>query len=175
MSAREKGPNRSAEKSAFRVWLENEYLPRIDKGRCLFVGVADYTQHYHTLVPDPENFMTLDMDPAKARFGSPFGHAVSEISRFKPAQPYQTVVLTSLFGYKGAWTNSLKRAKKTTTLALDWVQPGGELLFAPGFTEIRLVDWRDFVRSPVFSEFDRVFENAKGINYIWIGKKRDST
>jgi hypothetical protein len=142
------------------------------KGRCLFVGVAPYTRDYYRLVPDPEQFYTLDVDPGKAAYGSPWGHVVGEMEEYEPREKFQTVVLASLFGYKGARCNKLGVAKRCMVRALGWVELGGELCLSQGVECIEEEVWRDFVRAPVFWEFEKELECVKWPNYVWIGKKK---
>lgn len=69
-------------------------------GRCLFLGMGEYTWHYPRLLrPD---FYSLDMDPAQAMYGAPGRHltgSATEMATFYDAGFFDVVVANGLIGY----------------------------------------------------------------------------
>jgi SAM-dependent methyltransferase len=90
---------------ADRRLLEQSILPhyaaRPAGQSVLFVGTRRYTQHYERLF-EAHRFVTLDIDPAAARYGSSQGHVVDCASRaaqhFAPAS-LDLIVVNGVFGW----------------------------------------------------------------------------
>lgn len=88
-----------------RRLLEEVILPYYgarDEVRCvLFVGTHWYTAHYARYLPNAR-FITLDIDPAQARYGGTGGHliaSVTEVDRHLAPGSVDLVVLNGIFGW----------------------------------------------------------------------------
>ena len=99
-------PGRSAIRSADRRLLEETVLPGYAADptlqSLLFVGCDWYTRDYPELfAPARERFRSIDIDPAKARFGAP-GHVVApmqEIGRHFAPGSVDVVVANGIYGF----------------------------------------------------------------------------
>ena len=99
-------PGRSRIRSADRRLLEETVLPGYaadaSLGRLLFVGCDWYTREYVELfAPRRERYRTVDIDPAKARFGAP-GHVIApmqEIDRHFAPGSIDVIVANGVYGF----------------------------------------------------------------------------
>jgi hypothetical protein len=89
-----------------RNYLEKEYLPSL-KGTILFVGVDWYTDHYHLLVKDPLLFTTIDIDPKKNIYGSPYNHFCEDFLKMTNDKKYDNICIYGLFGLSHLITDFL--------------------------------------------------------------------
>jgi SAM-dependent methyltransferase len=125
-------PGRSAIVSADRRLLEERVLPgyAADPGlkTLLFVGCDWYTKDYAELfAPARERFRTVDIDPAKARFGAP-GHVVApmqEIERHHAPGSVDVVVANGVYGWGIDDREGLRAALGAARTVL---RPGGHLV-----------------------------------------------
>ena len=99
-------PGRSHIRSADRGLLEDTVLPGFaadpSLGSLLFVGCDWYTRDYiERFAPRRERFRTVDIDPAKARFGAP-GHVIApmqEIDRHFAPGSIDVVIANGVYGF----------------------------------------------------------------------------
>ena len=99
-------PGRSRLRSADRRLLEDRLLPGYAADAALrtlvFVGCDWYTRDYvEVFAPGRSRFVTVDIDPAKARFGSP-GHRVApmqELARHFAAGSVDVIVANGVYGF----------------------------------------------------------------------------
>ena len=107
----------------------------------LFVGCEWYTQDYAQLfAPDVSRFRTVDIDPAKARYGSA-GHIVApvqEMARHLPAGSIDVIVCNGVYGFG---VDDEPELARTFAAAHAVLAPGGKLLLG----------WNDV---PVLGPFD---------------------
>jgi len=172
-------PGRSAIRSADRRLLEETVLPGYAADSTLrsllFVGCDWYTRDYAELfAPTRERFRTIDIDPAKARFGAP-GHVVGpmqEIGRhFRPGS-VDVVVANGIYGFgideRAALRVALAAAhavlRSGGTLVLGWNDVPALAPFDPadlagevGFSRSTvnpLGAWRTLTETPLRHTFD---------------------
>jgi len=128
-------PGRSAIRSADRRLLEETLLPGYAADaaldRLLFVGCDWYTRDYvEMFAPRRDRLCTVDIDPAKARFGAA-GHVVApmqEIDRHFPAESLDVVIANGVYGFGIDDREGLSRAfaashtvlREGGTLVLGW-------------------------------------------------------
>ena len=99
-------PGRARIRTEDRRLLEDTLLPAFAAdatlGALLFIGCDWYTQDYRALfAPRSERFRTVDIDPAKARFGSP-DHLVApmqEIDRHLAPGSIDVIVANGVYGF----------------------------------------------------------------------------
>lgn len=114
-----------------RVFLEDQIFPWLlslpDRPRILFVGCDWYTKDYPTIFASRE-FCTIEIDPAKARFGSA-RHAVDSLenlSKHFAAEHFDVIVHTGVFGWG---INSREMTEQTFEQCHRCLKPGGLLVF----------------------------------------------
>jgi len=157
-----------------RHWLTSEYLPSLD-GRILYIGINDYTNHYHSLVKEGSVFETLDSCPIRSGFGNTsFIHYNVSVQVFDPKYLYDHVSMHGCHGYKGHNINNSNILKDIVKLD-SLVGVGGTLQFGPG-VNLNLENytksfWDDFVNGPPFIKYDILCNKIIGMNYIWWGQK----
>lgn len=125
-------PGRSRIRSADRRLLEETVLPgyAADPGlrTLLFVGCDWYTQDYAELfAPERARFRTVDIDPAKARFGAP-GHVVApmqEIDRHVAPGSVDVIIANGVYGF-GIDDRAALGAAFAAAFAV--LRPGGTLV-----------------------------------------------
>lgn len=132
--------------TADRRWLEQVLLPhyvgRADIGRVLLVGTRWYTRHYPALLTG-KHCITLDIDPAAARYGSADGHRVAdvrEVARHLSAGSIDMALFNGVFGWGLDDRDGLDSALRGLAQVL---RPGGELVF--GWNDLPRhcpFDWR---------------------------------
>ena len=172
-------PGRSAIRSADRRLLEETVLPGYAADSTLrsllFVGCDWYTRDYAELfAPTRERFRTIDIDPAKARFGAP-GHVVApmqEIGRHCAPGSVDVVVANGIYGFgideRAALRVALAAAhavlRSGGTLVLGWNDVPALAPFDPadlagevGFSRSTvnpLGAWRTLTDTPLRHTFD---------------------
>ncbi len=129
-----------------RYLLENVIFPalhsRVDVRSILFVGCDTYTAHYPSMFAD-RAFITIDIDPAKAKYGAPrhiVDSAANVEAHFSPGT-LDAVICNGVIGW------GLDRPDEIDQAARQWfvsLRPGG----------ILLVGWNDLPpwRPPALAE-----------------------
>ena len=125
-------PGRSAIRSADRRLLEETVLPGYAADSTLrsllFVGCDWYTQDYvEVFAPGRQRFVTVDIDPAKARFGSP-GHRVApmqEIDRHFAPGSIDVIVANGVYGFG---IDDRRELAAAFAAAREVLRPGGTLV-----------------------------------------------
>lgn len=125
-------PGRTHLGSADRRLLEQVLLPAYAADPALrtliFVGCDWYTRDYGDLfAPDSARFRTVDIDPAKARFGSP-GHLVApmqDIARHFEPDSVDVIIANGIYGFGIDDRAGLEAAFAAARTVL---RPGGTLL-----------------------------------------------
>ena len=172
-------PGRAGILSADRRLLEETVLPgyAADPGlrSLLFVGCDWYTTDYPALfAPARERFRTVDIDPAKARFGAP-GHVVAPMheigSHFAPGS-IDVIVANGIYGWGiddraglgAAFAQAREALRPGGTLLLGWNDVPALAPFDPaalagelGFrhsTVNPLGAWRTPTETPLRHTFD---------------------
>lgn len=115
---------------ASRQYLENVLLPGLaDQQPVLFVGVADFTEHYHELVGSNAEFTTIDIQ-AVARGAKP--DIVTDVTSdsfvdemHSRGLSFQSVVFNGILGYGVDDPESARRSFANLHAVL---RPGGTLL-----------------------------------------------
>lgn len=131
--------------TADRRLLEHSVLPhyaaRADVHRVLIVGTRWYSSHYPSLLPR-QRCITLDLDPAVARFGAE-RHLVADVrdvARLLEPASLDLVLFNGVFGWGLDDPPGLERAVDGLAQVL---RPGGELVFGWNDTPRRCpFDWR---------------------------------
>ena len=153
---------RTSFKTHSRLWFEFELLRYVAQQRpqkVLFVGVDEYTAWYHRLFP-ANVFESLDIDPLKARFGSPSHHIVGDCSKVLVdgrRGPYDTVILNGVYGWGLDEGDQLFGCLNGIAAILA---PKGMLVF--GFNEDRDPLYLLHNKAKYFSDFEQV-----SLNGIW--------
>lgn len=132
------------------------YLDRPDVTNLLFVGVRWYTQHYGRpwSASSGKRFITLDIDPAAARFGSVQGHlvaAAADAPDHLAAGSIDVVILNGVYGWGLDDETALER---TLQGFAGLLRADGELVF--GWNDVaghRPFDWR---RLAAWAQFEPV-------------------
>ena len=137
-----------------RYLLEHVIFPalqaRADLGRILFVGCERYTRHYPQLFADRE-FTTMDVDPAKARYGAD-RHVVDSLvemrAHFEPAS-LDAVICNGVFGWG---LDAPEEIESAVIQCHDCLRPGG--IFIVGWNDVE--PWRpvDFASLKAFERFE---------------------
>ncbi len=156
---------------ADRRWLMERYLPMLS-GRALYIGVEQYNDFYHDLAGARTTFLTLDIDPAKAIYGSPYGHTVGDMLDHVPDEPYDHVSLYGILGYyptKIPWCGYHQKLDELT-------KPGGTVMVGHhvnGPYGMSLGDWLTACREPPFAAYEPITAGVPGVetNAIWWGRK----
>jgi SAM-dependent methyltransferase len=125
-------PGRSGIRSADRRLLEETLLPGYAADATLrtllFVGCDWYTRDYvDVFAPGCTRFVTVDIDPAKARFGSP-GHLVApmqQLDRHFAAGSVDVIVANGIYGFGIDERSELAAA---FAAAREVLRPGGTLV-----------------------------------------------
>jgi len=115
-----------------RLFLARHYFPETT-GIVLNVGVEAFNSDDHMLLPDPENMRSIDVDPGKAEFGSPFGHTVGDFLDWRSDEMLGAVVLFGCIGHRNARDPSephmeMEEADRIVRHAAGLLRPGGSLL-----------------------------------------------
>ncbi|MFY1853738.1 class I SAM-dependent methyltransferase [Achromobacter xylosoxidans] len=95
-----RAPNRQFLERDIFGYLNNRVDDSTAPGRCLFLGVGEYTWHYPRLLK--LDFHSLDMDPEQARYGAPGRHltgSATEMAAFYEPGFFDVVVANGLIGY----------------------------------------------------------------------------
>lgn len=156
-----------------RDWVEQGYLPQLS-GRVLWVGVANYTAHYHTLVKDPDLFETIDLLPEREKWGSPNNHHVGDFLDYETIREYDHI---------GVYGLDPKYTPKDQPSWLDWtlllirnadkhLKVGGTLLFG-GYVTPR---WTEITGFQCLNKYEGLFFREVEINNrkcikLWLRKK----
>lgn len=114
-----------------RKWLRTEYLPSLN-GTALYIGVRWYCEDYWKLVPDPDLFCTVDIDPAQAHFGSPKNHYVCDATSLLVRSRYDHVSAFGLFGMPDSHLKTPSKIVEFLRLCASAVNDGGTLMFSCG-------------------------------------------
>ena len=181
-------PRRLRLRSADRRLLEDTvlagYAADASLRTLLFVGCDWYTSHYVELfAPGRERFRTIDIDPAKARFGAPGGHVVApmqEIGRHFAPGSVDVVVANGVYGWGiddrtslgVAFVAAYQALRPGGTLVLGWnnvealapfdpAAVAGELGFVRS-TVNPLGAWRTPTNTPLRHTFDAYARPADG-------------
>lgn len=116
---------------ADRLLLEDVILRHIastaEYQRVLFIGCDWYTRRYSEMFPRRE-FWTIEIDPAKARYGGP-NHIVDglqNLSRHAAADFFDVIIHTGVFGWG---INSRELAEETFEQCRKCLKPGGLFVF----------------------------------------------
>ena len=102
------------------------YAARADIRRVLFVGCADYTQHYSRIFAKTD-YWTIDPLRSRARYGSE-RHLVAplqELDGYVPAGSFDLIVCNGVLGWG---LNRLEDAEQAFACCLRTLCEGGELL-----------------------------------------------
>lgn len=122
--------HRSGDQSSLvdRIWIEKTYLPSL-YGSVLYVGVSNYTDFYHELVRDPKLFVTVDMNPDVAKYGSPFEHYIDTIQDYLDGcnRTFDHISIFGLFGQKHSVVQDKRVIKEIIDKCVDHVNPKGTL------------------------------------------------
>jgi len=115
-----------------RLFLARHYFPETT-GIVLNVGVEGFNSDDHMLLPDPANMRSIDVDPNKAAFGSPFGHTVGDFLDWQSDEDLGAVVLFGCIGHRNARDPSephmeMEEADRIVRHAAGLLRPGGSLL-----------------------------------------------
>jgi hypothetical protein len=114
-----------------RILLEDVILAHLAHDpryqRILFIGCDWYTKHYPRMFTGRE-FWTIEIDPAKARFGGPHHVTDGLESLTRHAQPdfFDVIIHTGVFGWG---INTREAAEQTFELCRVCLKPGGLLVF----------------------------------------------
>ena len=125
-----------------RARLEDLLLPRFagaQVAKLLFVGSETYTRTYAAAFP-PGHFRTVDIDPAKAKHGTP-DHIVAPIQDVHlhvPPATFDVVVMNGVYGWG---VNDRPALTAALTSIATVLKPGGKLVLG----------WNDV---PVLGPFD---------------------
>lgn len=126
------------------------YAQREDVRSLLFVGTRWYTRHYHRLLPG-KRFLTIDVDPAMARHGSPDQHIVDSVCRIgqhlAPGS-VDVVIFNGVFGWGLDEPAELQAALEGFEQVL---RAGGELVL--GWNDIPRRRPFDWWRTPALQRF----------------------
>lgn len=109
-----------------------ELSARRDVKRVLFVGCDSYTEHYADFFPH-QHFVTMDVDPAKARYGAQ-SHLVDDFARVDvhfPARSLDAVICNGVIGWGLDRPEEIDRAAQG---AFQCLRPGG--IFVVGWNDI---------------------------------------
>ena len=125
-------PGRSRLRGADRQLLEDTllagYAADATLRTLLFVGCDWYTQDYvEVFAPGRQRFVTVDIDPAKARFGAP-GHLVApmqEIARHFAAGSVDVIVANGVYGFG---IDDRRELAAAFAAAREVLRPGGTLV-----------------------------------------------
>jgi hypothetical protein len=160
-----------------RIYLEHDYLTKLS-GKTLFVGVNYYTDFYHLLTKDPENFETIDVDENRVYDGSPNKHYVGNILDFESqGYLYDNVCLFGVLGHADDWEvikhkdGIVQCIEKLDSL----VKPGGTLMLGPA-NQCFTFDWWDneiYNSLNLFKKYSTIEKKKIDINYVWYGRKND--
>jgi len=129
-----------------RQWLEETYLPSLS-GSVLYVGVAYYTDFYHTMVKNPELFTTVDVDIKAAPFGSPYGHYVDEIEVFLDStdKKYDHISIFGLFGQKHSVIKDEATIIRIFNKCCDHIKCGGTISFGAAVESLSIEQIRKII------------------------------
>ena len=181
-------PGRARIRTDDRRLLEDVLLPGFAADATLrallFVGCDWYTQGYGALfAPRAERFRTVDVDPAKARFGSP-DHLVApmqELGRHFAPGSIDVIVANGVYGFGiddraalgAAFAAAHAVLKPAGTLVLGWNDVAALAPFDPepvalesGFvrsTAHPLGVWRTTTDTPLRHTFDAYSRGAGGV------------
>jgi len=155
-----------------RDWIEKGYLPQL-AGRVLWVGVAERTKHYHTLVQEPEKFETIDVAPMREKWGAPNNHHVGDFLEFETIREYDHI---GLYGLDPMYTpknepNWLVWSVKMIEWTLHLLKPGGTLLFG-GYTAKRTGEIFLAVQDCEKLFVREVNINGRNCLKLWVRKKK---
>lgn len=95
-----RAPNRAFLEQQIFDYLNQQADGPQGPGRCLFLGMGEYTWHYPRLLK-PE-FHSLDMDPEQARYGVPGRHltgSATEMAALYEPGYFDVVIANGLIGY----------------------------------------------------------------------------
>ena len=111
-----------------RKWLEGHYYPSLE-GSVLQVGVARYTDFYHTLVKCPSQFITVDVNFEVAKYGSPYGHYIDSAQSFlsQTDKVFDNIVLYGIFGQKHTIIDK-RQIMDIVDVSCENLRDGGTLL-----------------------------------------------
>ena len=166
---------RSADRRLLEETVLAGYAADASLGRLLFVGCDWYTREYVELfAPRRERYCTVDIDPAKARFGAP-GHVIApmqEIDRHFAPGSIDVIVVNGVYGFgiddRGGLGAAFAAARVVLrpggTLVLGWNDVPALAPFDPaalagevGFrrsTANPLGAWRTLTETPLRHTFD---------------------
>lgn len=162
-----------------RDWLEKNYLPSLS-GDVLYVGVGSYTQKYPGLTRNPERFATLDYDPEKALFGSPFAHYTADLLEFKTPKKFDHVSLFGIMGHPPTVTTSKYNIINEMAIsqaifkAHELIKIGGTLQLGPNHRDFPGQDasfWMDKLSLPPLDKYKILFFATYSDNMVWWGQK----
>jgi hypothetical protein len=119
-----------------RAWIETEYLPNL-RGKILFVGVAEYTMNYSSLIPQTSIWNTIDVDPTR-RDRKASKHFVGNLLDLEFKEKYDHVSLYGLWGQRHSQTNDVKEIKSVLEKADKLTLSGGTIMAGPSRKDIFL-------------------------------------
>jgi len=142
------GRNRHGNQSSLedRLWIEKEYLPKL-VGTVLYVGINYYTDFYHELVPNPNTFVTVDLDPKVAQFGSPYGHYIDDVIHFLETCNcrFNHISIFGLFGCGHSVVKDRTIILNILNKCYDNVTPGGTINFGTSTDTFSVEDSHRFI------------------------------
>ena len=164
-----------------RDWLTTQYLPKLN-GRILYIGVNDYTSHYHNLVGEGSRYESLDCCPIRSAHGSTSAkHHTMFLKDFEDKDLFDHVSMHGCHGHVGHKIDNssiLSYVSKADSL----VKVGGTFQFGPTCSKIMAFQesfWEDLIRdNPIFQKYETLYSeavewghNSPDKNYIWWGRK----
>lgn len=117
-----------------RRYFEKTLIPKLGASginNVLFVGVGPYTWHYSKLFKaEGISFITLDLRPEAAIWGSPEGHItcdIQDVSKHAGDMRFDLVILMGVIGYG---VNDPETARNMLTAATSLLNSDGRILVA---------------------------------------------
>ena len=157
-----------------RVWLTHTYLPSLS-GHILYVGVGAYTTTYHLLTKTPTLFETIDLDPEKAPFGSPYGHHTMDFLDFHPPYRYDHICLYGMLGFPPVTptsyysiTNDLT-IKKAIAHAHSLLAVGGTLQLGPSYDLVEGQSAPFWIKT-----FTQLLSETYELKFLGVGPDKDN-
>lgn len=171
---------------AERTWLTQSYLPNLE-GSVLFIGVQCYNDQYHTYVPNPKLFETIESEPNAAKFGSPYRHHVANIMNFVPNELYDNVCFFGILGFprwgdfpgeEGYYFNNDLEINHAIDKVDSLVKVGGTLQISANHDKpkFNLDYWLEFFSlNKTLENYEILQLGLSDANVIWWGKKLTAT